>query len=187
MCAPNGLRPPLDIELGENVLHVRFDRLRRDGQGPRDLFVGTTLGDQDEDLVRSKKPKRAENSWLTIHHSVAVPKAPKARQIPVGLRNRPCFNQLAELRSTITRRRCVRLKSTWFASHRVRALGPSNPVSMRAARASEAPTHLLASMRSVHVPQRDPCGRDLQPTLWILLVGIAGLEPGTPLINRTQG
>jgi hypothetical protein len=105
-----------------------------------------------------QKTKRAENSRLTIHHSVAVLKAPKARQIPVGLRNRPCFNQLAELRSTITRRRCVRLKSTWFASHRVRALGPSNPVSMRAACASEAPTHLLASTSSVHLPQRDPCG-----------------------------
>jgi hypothetical protein len=60
--ARNGLRPPLAIELGENVLHVRFDRLRRDGQGPRDLFVGTTLGDQDEDLVWSKKPKNGQRT-----------------------------------------------------------------------------------------------------------------------------
>jgi hypothetical protein len=138
-----------------------------------------------------QKTKRAENSRLTIHHSVAVLKAPKARQIPVGLRNRPCFNQLAELRSTITRRRCVRLKSTWFASHRVReavrGLGPSNLVSIRATRATGALPHLLASMSSVHVPQGDPCGTQSTANYFDFIGGYSRIPTCDPLIKRMPG
>ena len=43
MCPRNGLRSPLDVELDEDVLDVRFDGLGCDGQSSCDLLVGTTL------------------------------------------------------------------------------------------------------------------------------------------------
>jgi len=40
-----------DVELGEDVLEVRFNGVERDGKKPSDLLIGSALGDQIEDLA----------------------------------------------------------------------------------------------------------------------------------------
>src|SRR4051795_2026803 len=49
--ARNGLGSPLDVELDEDALDVRFDGLGCDGKNSSDLLVGVTLRDQMEDLA----------------------------------------------------------------------------------------------------------------------------------------
>ena len=51
MRARNGLRSPLDVELNEDVLDVRFDGLGCDGKNSCDFFVGSALGYQIEDVA----------------------------------------------------------------------------------------------------------------------------------------
>jgi hypothetical protein len=49
--ARNGLRSPLDVELNEDMLDVRFDGLGCDGKNSCNFLVGSSRGYQAEDIA----------------------------------------------------------------------------------------------------------------------------------------
>ena len=49
--ARNGLSSPLDVELNEDMLDVRFDGLGCNGKNSRDFLVGSAVSDQIEDVA----------------------------------------------------------------------------------------------------------------------------------------